>query len=398
MELPKKMTVTSDLERNLIFSTLQKIGEPLNISVDDIEYKGYVTDYNQHLVTVELETPTIGEIEGTRHINFVFNNNYHYFTAEVARKAPEQLAIILPAKIYKNILRKHVRVNVEGTAFMKFKVMIQSEKRELEKSMLVDERVIYQEVRKLRPNIEKLLRGIKNLVTEFSQSMQIKVFKPDEPLSFEEKIISDTGKPFLIYDSYEDSIGQQRFYEDQLLTVNSAYDFYISRGEVRKAVEARLLDLLQLKRNRRVFSECLVPLMLEGEAVGCLKLTNDIDYHRSIKPAFVERAQKYAGILVEALVKYDYFSLESGSAFDIPVIDISAGGLLFRLNKPELKQYLIDQTVLQMSIRFPARQIQARGMIFRRDDERSEYGVKFQEINELDARYIEDLAHKEKNG
>ncbi len=392
MKLPDKMIVSSDLERSLIFKSLQKMKEPMRVIVEGIEYQGYVTGFDDAGVTLKVDSPTIGDIEGTNHVNFVFNNNYHYFTGEVVRRDDSHVKVMLPDKIYKNILRKHRRVNVEGRAFMKFKIMIQSEKQDLENSVLLDERVIFQEARKMRPSVEKLLKGIKNLVSEFSQSMQVKVFKPNEPLGFEERIVKDTGKAFLIYDSYEDSLGRRRFNEEHLLTVGGVYEFYIARGEVRTAVEARLLDLLQQKRNRRIFSECCVPLLLEGKAVGCLRLANDVDYHRSIKPAYVERAVKYAGILVEALVKYDYFSLESGAGHDIPIINISTGGLLFKLTKENLKQYLINQTVLQMSIRFPARLIETRGVIFRIAREHSEYGVKFQEISELDARYLQDLA------
>ncbi|MCK4805401.1 MAG: PilZ domain-containing protein, partial [Spirochaetes bacterium] len=80
----------------------------------------------------------------------------------------------------------------------------------------------------------------------------------------------------------------------------------------------------------------------------------------------------------------------------IPVINISAGGLLFKLDKPVLNQYIIKNTVLQMSILFPERQIEARGIVFRIEDKTLEYGVKFQEINELDWKYIENIAKKMK--
>ncbi len=61
-----------------------------------------------------------------------------------------------------------------------------------------------------------------------------------------------------------------------------------------------------------------------------------------------------------------------------------------------LNQYIIKNTVLQMSILFPERQIEARGIVFRIEDKTLEYGVKFQEINELDWKYIENIAKKMK--
>ncbi len=392
--IPKKMEVTSDLEKSLIFKNLHKSGNSLHIEISGIEYDAVIEKYDESNLTVRLGSPFIGELGEINSVNFVFNNNYHYFPAAVTQIDEHHLNILIPEVIYKNILRRYKRLGVFSKVYMRFKIMIQSEKKELENSSLLDERVIIQEVRKPRPSVDKLLIGVKNLVSEYAQQLRVNVFKPNKKMSFEEKVIKDTKKAFLIYDSYEDSISEMRFYDEKFLTIGGVYKYYIRRGEVRKAVEAKLLDMLQQKRNSRIFSECFVPLMLEGEAVGYIRLTNDVDFHRSIKPASIERTSRYADILVEALVKYDYFSLETGIEYDISIVNISAGGLLFRLQKKNLKQYLIAHTVIQMSIRFPKRQIEARGIIYRIDEGNSEYGVKFQEINEIDRKFIEDTVRR----
>ena len=393
-EIPKKMVVTSFIEKNLIFQNLMKLKEPLNIIINEIEYKGYIERYDSNNMTLQMISPYIGDIEGIIRTNFIFHNNYHYFSTTAEQLDDNRILLVIPEQINKNILRKYERVYVLGKVFMKMKIMIQSEKYDFETSSLLDERVIFREVKKPRPAVDKILNGIKNLVSEFSQNFQLKVFKPGQKLSYEEKLVKDTKKIFLIYDSYEDSIKEKRFYEEEILTVGSAYDYLTSRGDSQKAAEGKLLDLLQQKRDRRIFSECYVPLMLEGEAAGYIRLLNDVDYHRSIKPAFALRTAGYASILVEALVKYDYFRLDSGKDFEIPVINVSAGGLLFKLEESGLKQYVIFKTVLQMSIRFPDRQIEVRGIVYRVEDEVSEYGVKFQEINEEDIQYIEGLVKK----
>jgi uncharacterized protein YlxP (DUF503 family) len=395
-EFLKKMLVTSELEKNLIFQSLQKLKQPLNVSVDNIEYRGYVERFDTGSIVVRMGSSHIGEIEGTHKVNFIFNNNYHYFTTDVHQQDEERVVLLFPEELSKNILRRYERIYVLGKVNMKFKIMIQSEKGEFENSSLLDERVISREVKKPRPAVDKILNGIKHLVSESAQKFQVKVFKSDNRLTLQEQIVKETGKIFLIYNAYEDAIEDKRFYEEQIITVGSAYDYMISRGDARQACEGRLIDMLQQLRNKRIFSECYVPLMLEGEAVGYIRLINDIDYHRSIKPSFAKRTIGYADILVEALVKYDYFSLESGAEFDIPVVNVSAGGLLFSLDKPNLGQYLITDTILQMSILFPHRQVEARGVIHRIVKETSEYGVSFQEINQEDVAYIETLVKKEK--
>jgi uncharacterized protein YlxP (DUF503 family) len=395
-EFPKKMVVTSELEKNLIFQSLQKLKQPLNISIDNIEYSGCVERFDSSTILLHMSSSHIGDMEGIHRVNFVFNNNYHYFTTSVRQQDEERVTLLYPEELSKNIQRRYERIDVSGKVNMKFKIMIHSEKGEFENSSLLDERVIAREVKKPRPAVDKILNGIKHLVSEFAQQFQVKVFKLGDRLTLAEQLVKDTGKIFLIYNSYEDAIEDKRFYEEQILTVGSAYDYMISRGDPRQACEGKLIDMLQQARNKRIFSECYVPMMLEGDAVGYIRLINDIDYHRSIKPSFAKRAAGYADILVEALVKYDYFSLESGNEFDISVVNVSAGGLLFRLDKPNLGQYLITQTVLQLSILFPHRQVEARGVIHRIVKETSEYGVSFQEINQDDVHYIESFVKREK--
>jgi len=393
-ELQKKMKVTSELEKQLIFQNLMKQKSLLNVIIDGIEYQGIIEKLENDSLTLRLQSPLIGQIEESCRINFIFHNNYHYFNSSVQQVDEESLFVFMPDKINKNILRRHTRIDVYGKVYMKLKVMVRSENKEFEKSSLLNERIISQEVKKPRPSVEKILNGIKLLVSEFSQRFQVKTFKPDQEFLFEENIIKDSKKIFLIYDSYEDNIEEQRFYNDQVLTVGGAFRWLTSKGESRKVVEDKLLDLLQQRRNKRIYSECLIPMMLEGDVVGYIRLINDIDYHRSIKRSFAQKVIKYARILVEALVKYDYFSLDSGKDYDTPVINISAGGLLFKLNNPKLKKYLIEKSVLQISIRFLDRDVEAKGIIFRIDSEKSEYGVRFQEINDYDTEYIENIVKK----
>jgi hypothetical protein len=393
--IPKKMLVTSILEKKLIFQNLMKLKEPLNIIINGIEYRGFIEEYDDDSITVRMDSPFIGDMDGQINTNFIFHNNYHYFTSTAQQIDEGRLQLIIPDKINKNMVRKYERVYVFGKVFLKMKIMIRSEKPELEASSLIDERNIYKEIKKPQPAIDKILKGIKQLVSEYAQHFQLKVFKPGQPLSFEEQLLKDTKKIFLINNSYEDKLTERRYTEAEIFTVSGAFAYLISQGIPRKKVEGKLLDLLQQKRDNRVFSECLIPLLLGGEVVGYIRLINDVDYHRSIKQPFAIRTSSYGSVLVEALAKYNYFRIENGQDFSIPVVDISAGGLLFKIESLRIKQYIVVNTVLQMSIKFPVRQIEARGIVYRIDKNASEYGVKFQEINEEDIKYIEGLVKRE---
>jgi hypothetical protein len=344
-EVPKKMLVTSELEKSLIFQSLLKLKHPLRVCIHDIEYPGYIERIESDGIAVRIDTPTVGTVEGTVRANFVFHSNYHYFASE-ARKLHGNLVFLgFPEQISKNMVRMYERASVLGDVFMRFRILIRTKMQEFKgASLLASERMILQEVKKPRPAVDKVLNGIRSLVSEFSQSFQLKVFKPGETLALDEQIVKETKKVFMIYDSFGDNIGERRFLDEGVLTIGSVFERWIAKGVPKKNAESALLDLIE-----------------------------------------------YANVLVEALVKYDYFSLKSEEQFKIPVVNLSAGGLLFRLEESRLKGYITRGSILLMVLHFEDRQMRVRGIVYRIEEETSSYGVKFQEISVEDLKFIGDF-------
>ena len=392
-EISKRLVVSSDLEKNLIFQNLLKMEEPIVLELDGFQCPGLVKHYESDSILLHVQTSLDRDVKGSVHAHFIFHNNFHYFDAAAQKKDDTHIRLLLPEKIYKNMLRAYDRIEVLNHVFMRFRILVHSDRKELSDSSRLDERILMQEVSKPEPAVDRMLAAIRRLVADFAQNFQVKVFKEDEVLSLDEQIIKKSGKIFLISDSFEDNIEGRRQFDQNVLGIGDAYDFLIHTGETRKSAESKLLDFLQQKRNALVFSECLIPLKLEGEVVGYVRLCNDTEYHRNIKSSFALRTVKYGNALVEALVKYDYFSLESGDGFDVPVVNMSAGGLLFKLDGSSLKQYLILRTTLMMTIQCASRLIKVNGIVHRIDKMRSEFGVKFFLINEADSHFIDDVVH-----
>jgi hypothetical protein len=392
-EISKRLVVSSDLEKNLIFQNLINMEEPIVLELDGKHYAGIVELYENGTIVLHMKDTLPMNVKGTVRAHFIFHNNYHYFTATIYKKSENQVRLLLPDKIFKNMLRAHDRIDVLNRVFMRFRILISSERKELADSTRLDEHFLIEEVSKPEPAVDRILAAIRRLVADYAQNFQVKIFKKGERLTFDEHIIRSSGQIFLIFDSFEDSIENRRRLEQDVLGIGDAYDFLLHTGETRTSAESKLLDLLQQKRNALVYSECLIPLKLEGEVVGYIRLYNDLEYHRSIKTSYAIRTAKYGAALVEALVKHDYFTLESGEGFDIPVVNMSAGGLLFKLDSSSLKQYLILRTTLMMTIQCASRLIRANGMIHRIDALRSEFGVKFFVINDADSHFIDDVVH-----
>ncbi|MCK4805047.1 MAG: hypothetical protein KAT88_10825, partial [Spirochaetes bacterium] len=101
--IPKKMLVTSDLEKSLIFQRLRKMKEPLNVIINRIEYQGYIEQFDNDAITLKMKSPYIGGVDANIKTNFIFNNNYHYFNTGASRLDENHILLIFPETINKNI-------------------------------------------------------------------------------------------------------------------------------------------------------------------------------------------------------------------------------------------------------------------------------------------------------
>ena len=118
-EVPKKMLVTSELEKSLIFQSMMKLKHPLQVCFNDIEYPGFIERIGSEGIVVRIAAPTMGGVEGAVRTNFAFHSNYHYFSTE-ARTLGQQLILLhLPEQIkqeYGSNVRAHGRA---GKVFMR---------------------------------------------------------------------------------------------------------------------------------------------------------------------------------------------------------------------------------------------------------------------------------------
>jgi hypothetical protein len=123
-EIPKKMLVTSDLEKNLIFQNIMKSKEPLKLTINEIEYTGHIKKIYENSLTVKMNSPFIGDLEGNITTNFTYHNNYHYFSAQAHQMDETTLQLAIPEKINKNMMLTFVSIDISGKVFINIKIMI----------------------------------------------------------------------------------------------------------------------------------------------------------------------------------------------------------------------------------------------------------------------------------
>ena len=109
-EISKKLVVSSDLEKNLIFQSLLRMKEPIELELGGFHYPGFVKRYDRESILLDMQTPLKMDVGGPVRAHFVFHNSYHYFDTAAQKKDDNHIQLLLPEKINRNILRANERI------------------------------------------------------------------------------------------------------------------------------------------------------------------------------------------------------------------------------------------------------------------------------------------------
>ena len=77
-EISKKLAVSSELEKNLIFQNLLSMKEPIELEFGGSHYPGLVKRYEGGSILLHMQTPLKKDVGGAVRAHFIFHNNYHY--------------------------------------------------------------------------------------------------------------------------------------------------------------------------------------------------------------------------------------------------------------------------------------------------------------------------------
>ena len=203
------------------------------------------------------------------------------------------------------------------------------------------------------------------------------MFRDKAPKSFEERLVTRTGKIF-----YVESI-----YEGMSIPETESGIPVIDRSEL---TPEEIEELLSDMKKQRLYSVIYCPVLYHEYTVGYIYLCNK--KNKKITIDTLEYVYQFSKILAWTLDKNNYFSggRTVSQEFKSQIIDISASGLLFADNSESLHDALNIYTDLQLELQIGENTLSVFSRIMRKYHNRGMtfYGVQFMEIEPEDFRIL----------
>ena len=341
----------------------------------------------------------ISDMAAGANINFFFAFFSHTMTfSSKIIKEGNPLKVTLPKHIYKNLKRKFVRVFPGQEIELSFT---------LENARIVLDFPETQEYESLKEdvysddfdfsNLKELFQQFKSKSTSFSDESEIVMLRGRKLDSFEEKIITDTGKSFFLPDTTMPLPDKTKVNSEFAITEDFFLDKHGNEIVICDKNLRQLEVLIKKKYENGIFSELFTPVIYHEYAVSYIRLYNNKTKNKPFTDRTLTFVREFSRILAFSLEKQGYFSggVLKESKFQPEIIDLSASGLLFTHPEKKLSEMLGMYGDLKLILKIGPRKIEMSSRVMRKYKIKDVffYGIQFLEIIPEDFRFLFDYVY-----
>ena len=383
------------IEQEYTFKTLLTISAKIRIHSNKRELNCKLKRYNEESLEIESPETDISFLKKGDEIAayFLFQNNKHTFTTRVLEVKRQSFLLKQPNGLYRNLQREYERIKANNEVKVHFKL---KEKR-VELNFPRTEN--YFPLNEYDLPDKHDLEQMDVLIADFRKAMQYSVsenkiimLRNKTPTTYEEQIMARTGK-IIWFPTIDDGlINEPVLPEDILFKLRDYYLYESQEGLSVDEIKEKLQRILINKSNKGIYSQLYCPILYNEYFIGYIYLANKTEKLKKIDLEIVKYVYEFAKILCYSLKVNDYFQAQQqeDTVYEIPIIDISASGLLFAHPEKRLPKELLLHTHLDIALVINKRKININAMIMRkfRDLRYCYFGVRFNKIAPEDFRYL----------
>ncbi len=387
------------IEQEFILSSIIEKKFSVELQTGKISVTGIFLSMEGNSLLFSSSDSLIGEVHEEESVVFFFAFFSHTmtFTTRVIKDG-NPLEILIPTHIYKNLKRKFIRVPTSMDIELSFT---------LENARIVLDFPKTQEYESLESKVfsddfdlsdlKELFGQFKSRAMDYAAESEIVMLRSKLPKTFEEQIITDTGKSLFITETGIPFPDKSRVNSEFVITEEMFLD---KHGDeiVSYGMNLRQIEILLKKKHRNgVFAELYTPVIYHEYAIGYIRLANNSKRKQAFTNKTLNFAREFSRILAYALEKQGYFAggkLKEGKYLP-EIIDISASGLLFTHPEKQLSEILGLYGDLKLILKIGPRKMEISSRVMRKYKTKDFYfyGIQFLEIEPEDFRFLFDYVY-----
>ncbi|MBN1699669.1 MAG: PilZ domain-containing protein [Spirochaetales bacterium] len=385
----------SRIEKEFIFRKIQDNLIPLKIMFEKTETTVTLARFSETEIFFDCGDADISHIRqyGELTVFFTFENSYHTFASKIRSITGNIIGIKQPENVYKNLQRQYERMKAQDNVSVYFTTKGKRINIDFPKTRGVHfiENATFSDNFD-NSSIDGLLKTFRKKMDGRVSDNKIVMMRNRIPATYEENLMAKTGKIIWLPKIEDGFVIKSVFPEKIVLTQKDLMSYEEEAGTPKSSIGNKIRNLLDKKLSKGYFSQLYCPLLYNVYLVGYIYLHTDAESQKTIDMHLLTYVYEFSKILCFSLKKNGYFkAIDSHDIdYDVPLIDISASGLLFAHNEKTLSLDLPLQSRLTVTLKIKVRKIEILCEVTRkyRDNNTFYYALKYLKITPEDFRFI----------
>ncbi len=375
----------TQIEKDFLLKSAYDSQHPLRFHGLSTAGTGVVTGIDRNALSITLVTTTGGShFALCEHITgyFDMHGTTYAFDTTIRSVVQNQLIIDNPARLLKSLQRKFVRVRKPVDVHVL--LHLANEDIQLDYPVCNEYASVEQhdgrELPFLGKTLQETITKFKEQIREKVSSETIVMFRTRGPTSYEETLVSKTGKILFIPSTTASLPKSDPYPEGRLITekIEEGFedpDYFLTGSKFEK--------LLKEKKAKAITSEIWCPIVYFQYVVGYVYIANSGQHALSFDIGMVDYLWEFTRILAWQLKNTGYFDT-SGEIKEPPkhraeILDMSPGGMLINLPRNEIRMPVKEGSVFSVQISLGQKVVACVAKVTRRfENENSiSYGTTF---------------------
>ena len=383
------------IEQEFILNNLVEKNTPVELQIRKVHIQGVFLSLEEKNLVFSSSDSGITALKAGEIVTFFFSfySSTMTITAKIVTEG-NPLSLMITGGIYKNLKRKYVRVTPDHDVSLTFtlqnaKVILDFPQTQEYESFDSD---IFSETFE-HADIQVLIADFKKRVSKMSSENKIIMFRSKKPESFEEKLITSTGKCLFLPDTTAGTLPDRKSKLAELIITTNLFLARNGTETVFLGKNLRQVDIhIREKYAKGIYAEIFCPIIYHEYVIGYIYLANTKNRLVAFTTENLSFCKEFTRVLAYALDKQGYFSSSKKEAniFEPEIIDISAAGLLFTHSEKKLSELLGLYGDVQLSLKVGQRKLQILSRVMRKYEYKGQffYGIQFLEIEPEDFRFL----------
>ena len=382
------------IEKEFIFTNLMNQKEGVSVHGHRKETHCRILSFTDEQVVLENTEATDIAFEKDEDLRvfFPYHSNYYTFDTRVMAWAGGELTVLNPKSIYRDPRRKYERVKLSG---IKLYFYLEGEKSELDfpktETFTMVENIEIPESMDPR-GLAELMASFRTSITGKASDHRIVMYRDKQPQTLEELITVKTGKVLWIPSTEDDLPLNDPGFAGNVIVKHEVEEYFAETGTPPYLVRSELSNLLYTKAKSGIVSEIYCPILYHEYAAGYIWVVSKRPRTGRFNQEFLEYVIQFSRVLSHSLEANGYYQQARKTEVEhsLPVIDISASGLLFAAPAQELDKKIDLFHDMDFRLKVGGRSIKVGTRIMRKfDDGTTQYfAAQFLTIADQDLNFI----------